>query len=112
MEGTMDFFVPSAENLEQSTAIYTSIAKHVSAPIPDEEKRISKLVWNHEGTVCIGEVGQFPPEIFRTSEEILAIYDCGDVYKICTQNRGAINFDPILASANNIEKIEFFNKLA
>ncbi|PSV28448.1 MULTISPECIES: hypothetical protein [unclassified Photobacterium] len=104
----MDFFVPSAKDLEQAESVYSSIAAHVSAPIPSDSKRVSKLVWSHEGTVCIGEVGKLPPEIFRAPEEILAIFECGDVYKICTQNRGVINFDPILANTKDVSKVEFF----
>ncbi|GAA04273.1 hypothetical protein [Photobacterium leiognathi] len=104
----MDFFVPSATDLEQAKTVYSSIAAHVSAPVPNDDKRVSKLVWSHEDTVCIAEVGQQPPEIFRAPEEILAIFECGDVYKICTQNRGVINFDPILANTKDVSKVEYF----
>ncbi|BAX53077.1 hypothetical protein PDPUS_1_01703 [Photobacterium damselae subsp. piscicida] len=83
----MDFVVPLATSTEQAEAVFSSIAQHVSAP--SQAKRIHKIVWNHEGKKL--------PEVFRAEEKVLAIFDCGDVFKICTPNRGAIKFDPIHA---------------
>ena len=105
----MDFFVPSAKDVDQAQSVYSSIAEHVSASTPTNDKRIQKLVWTHEGIECIGEVGKLPPDVFRAEEEILAIFECDNVYKICTQNRGVINFDPILASTNAIKRVIYFD---
>ncbi|WP_297478471.1 hypothetical protein [uncultured Photobacterium sp.] len=105
----MDFFVPLAKSFDQAQSVYLSIAEHVSAPTPTNDKRIQKLVWTHEGVECIGEIGQLPPEVFRANDEILAIFECDNVYKICTQNRGVINFDPILASRDTVKHITYFD---
>ncbi|MEC6906937.1 hypothetical protein [Photobacterium piscicola] len=105
----MDFFVPLAKNVDQAQSVYSSIAEHVSAPKPTNDKRIQKLVWTHEGVECIGEIGKLPPEVFRANDEILAIFECDNVYKICTQNRGVINFDPILASTDNVKHVTYFD---
>lgn len=103
----MDFFVPSTSGPQQAESVYSSIATHVSAPV--EPQRIFKLEWQHEGTECSCEVGQPLPEIFRSSETVLAIFDCGDVFKICTPNRGAIKFDPIHAVKASVSNIEYFS---
>ncbi len=107
-EGTMDFFVPSATSTEQAEAVFSSIAQHVSAP--SQAKRIHKIVWNHEGEKCQCIVGEKLPEVFRAEEKVLAIFDCGDVFKICTSNRGAIKFDPIHASRSAVVDLEFFDE--
>ncbi|KLV07132.1 hypothetical protein ABT56_06135 [Photobacterium aquae] len=103
----MDFFVPSASSPQQAEAVFTSIAKHVKAP--EQAKRIYKVEWHHEGIECLCEIGQPLPAVFRTDETVLAIFDCGDVVKICTPNRGAIKFDPIHATKADVSNIEYFN---
>ncbi|MGF1702581.1 hypothetical protein L4D09_19990 [Photobacterium makurazakiensis] len=102
----MDFFVPSASSPSQAESVFSSIANHVDAPT--QEQRIFKLEWQHEGQACTCEIGQPLPAIFRTDETVLAIFDCGDLYKICTPNRGAIKFDPIHASKTSVNSVEYF----
>jgi len=103
----MEFFVPSASSPAQAESVFSSIASHVAAPA--QAQRIFKLEWEHEGKICDCEIGKPLPAVFRTDEVILAIFDCGDVYKICTPNRGAINFDPIYAVKSAVVNIEYFN---
>ncbi|MDO6496640.1 hypothetical protein [Photobacterium sanguinicancri] len=103
----MDFFVPSAETRSQAESVFTSIGNHVSAP--SQEKRIHQIEWKHEGDTCQCEVGKPLPTIFRNDETVLAIFDCGDVLKICTPNRGAIKFDPIHANKSDIVSIAYFD---
>ncbi|OAN17721.1 hypothetical protein A3K86_02030 [Photobacterium jeanii] len=103
----MDFFVPSAESREQAESVFSSIANHVSAPT--QEKRIHKVEWLHEGEPCQCEIGKPLPTVFRNDETVLAIFDCGDLLKICTPNRGAIKFDPIHASKGKVVSIAYFD---
>ncbi len=103
----MDFFVPSASSPEQAESIFSSIANYISAP--NQSQRIFKLEWRHEGEICHCEIGKPLPAIFRTDETVLAIFDCGDVFKICTPNRGAIKFDPIHAIKPAVVNIEHFS---
>lgn len=102
----MDFFVPSATNPQQAEAVFSSIATHISAP--QQDKRVYKLSWQHEGQDCICEIGQPLPEVFRLDEAVLAIFDCGDEYQICTPNRGAIKFEPIHAAKSAVSDVEYF----
>ena len=103
----MDFFVPSTSSPAQAESVFSSIANHVSAPA--QTQRVFKLEWQHEGEACSCEIGKPLPAVFRTDETILAIYDCGDVYKVCTPNRGAIKFDPIHAVKTAVVSVEYFN---
>lgn len=106
-EGFMDFFVPSSSNSAQAESVFSSIAQHIAAP--SQAKRIHKLQWKHEGEICACEVGESLPEVFRTDEKVLAIFDCGDVFKVCTPSRGAIKFDPIHASKSTLLNVEYFD---
>ncbi|MCW8327803.1 hypothetical protein MD588_03200 [Photobacterium sp. SDRW27] len=103
----MDFFVPSASSPQQAESVFSSIANHVSAPA--QSQRVFRLEWQHEGVSCSCEIGKPLPAIFRTDETVLAIFDCGDVFKICTPNRGAIKFDPIHAIKSSVVNIDYFN---
>ena len=103
----MDFFVPSATSPQQAEAIFSSIATHISAP--EQAQRVYKLSWQHEGQTCTCEIGQPLPDVFRVEETVLAIFDCGDEYQICTPNRGAIKFEPVHAAKATVTDVQFFN---
>lgn len=103
----MSFFVPSATSEDQAESIYAAIAQHVQASVKDE--RISGLKWEHEGKEVTASVGKPLPECFGAQDEVvLAIFDCGDVFKICTPNRGAVRFDPVITSRLFVSGVNFF----
>lgn len=57
----------------------------------------------------VAKVGDKLPLCFGAEDEvILAIFDCGDVYKVCTPNRGAVCFDPVVASRTYVSSVDFF----
>lgn len=92
----MKFFVPGAESEEQAESVYQAIAKFVHAP--NSSHRIHKLKWWHNGKEMYCEVGSPLPSYYRTGQEpVLAIFDCGHVYKICTPSRGGLGGEPVLA---------------
>lgn len=103
----MSFFVPSAQSQEHAESIYQAIATHVDAPVNDN--RIESLCWEHEGQEVVAKVGETLPLCFGAEDEVvLAIFDCGDVFKVCTPNRGAVLFDPVVASRPFISSVNFF----
>lgn len=96
----MDFFVPAAPNTAQAEQVYEAIAQFVIAPVTDD--RIWKLRWKHNGMNMQCEVGQPLPAYYQTgTEPVLAIFDCGNLYKICTPTRGGIRGEPVLAGKNS-----------
>jgi hypothetical protein len=93
------FFVPAAESAEQAERVYKAIADFVHAPIyEDKKKRVRSLSWIHNGMEMNAEVGKPLPSYYGTFEEpVIAIYECSDLFKICTTNRGGIRGEPIYA---------------
>ncbi len=104
----MQFFVPAAQNDTQAEQVYGAIAQFVTAPIT--EKRIWKLRWQHNGMNMQCEVGQPLPTYYQTRlEPVLAIFDCGNLYKICTPNRGGIRGEAVLAGKNLNSSATYFS---
>jgi len=95
----MEFFIPAAQDPAQAEEVYKAIAQFVTAPVTN--KRIWKLQWKHNGMDMQCEVGQPLPAYYKTgSDPVLAIFDCGNLYKICTIYRGGKQGEPILAGKN------------
>lgn len=95
----MHFFVPAAENDAQAEQAYASFAKFVNVSIPiDRGRRIAALDWEHNGQQMSCKVGEPMPPYYQTGQEpVLAIFDGGTCFKICTPSRGGIRGEPILA---------------
>ena len=95
----MEFFVPAAEDRAEAERVYAAFARFVGAPVLD--KRIWKLKWVHNGMDMQCKVGGALPSYYQTGDEpVLAIFDCGNLYKICTPNRGGLRGDPVLSGKN------------
>jgi hypothetical protein len=106
----MKFFIPAAEDEKQAERVYISIAKFVQAPIL--KNRIYKLSWIHNGKQMNCEIGKNIVGDSRFNQEpVVAIFDCGDLYKICTANRGVIRGEPILAGAGYDSFPTYFDKI-
>lgn len=92
----MKFFVPAAEDDAQAERVYQSIAKHIGAR--SNQPRISSLSWDHNGMSMSAEVGRPLPVYYGTgAEPVVAIFDIGDCYAICTETRGVIEGGPVYA---------------
>jgi hypothetical protein len=103
----MKFFVPAAEDDSQGERVYRSIAEFNSAPV--NSRRIASLRWQHNGQAMHCEVGHPLPSYYRTGEEpVLAILDCGAVYKICTASRGGVRGEAVLAGKSAAEHVSYF----
>ncbi|RDI98309.1 hypothetical protein DVT68_14695 [Dyella solisilvae] len=92
----MKFFVPHASDAEEAERVYSVTAEFVGAPV--DGPRIWKLSWTHNGTAMHAEVGQVHAAYRDTpAEVVIAIFDTGSVYMVCTPNRGVVRGGPILA---------------
>jgi len=104
----MEFFVPAAQDTAQAEQVYGAIAQFVAAPVTDE--RIWKLRWKHNGMDMQCEIGQPLPDYYKTGREpVLAIFDCGSLYKICTPNRGGVGGEPVLAGKDSYSSATRFS---
>jgi hypothetical protein len=91
----MKFFIPAAENADQAERVYAAVAKFNGAPV--SARRICALDWRHNGNRMSCEVGSEAPSYYGTGNElVVAILDCGNLYKVCTANRGVLRGEAIL----------------
>lgn len=96
----MKFFIPHASSPEESERVYEGIARFNDAPIGNS--RISGLTWLHEGQKMSCSVGGPLPDHYGTgAEPVLAIYDCGTLYKLCTPSRGGLRGESVFAGKNS-----------
>ncbi|MDZ7962088.1 MAG: hypothetical protein RMY34_30170 [Aulosira sp. DedQUE10] len=106
----MKFFVPAAKDDVKAEQVYSAIANSVQAPVT--EKRIWKLKWSHTEIDMECEVGKPLPSYYSTGKElVLAIFDCENLYKICTLNRGGLKGEPILAAKNSQSSATYFSEI-
>lgn len=89
----MRFFVPAADYDSMAEEVYDNLRWRVGAP--PQKRRIWKLAWEHAQQHMECEIGQS----MRGTEDdpVVAIFDTGSVYLVCTIKRGATGDDgPIL----------------
>lgn len=90
------FFIPLAENAEQAERVYEATRRNVGAPAGGP--RIRALSWHHDGHANHCEVGGPLPAYYGTGEEpVIAIFDVGNLYLICTPTRGVATGGPVMA---------------
>jgi hypothetical protein len=107
----MKFYVPHAEGEEETESVYRAFASFVGAATPtDKTARIRALAWDHDGKDMSCNVGQPMPRYYQTGDEpVLAIFDAGDHFKICTPSRGGVRGEPILAGKRH-SQVTFFSE--
>lgn len=81
----MRFFVPAADTDSMAEEVYENLRKRVGAP--PQKRRIWKLAWEHARQHMECEIGQS----MRGTEDdpVVAIFDTGSAYIVCTRDRGA-----------------------
>jgi len=91
----MKFFIPAAKDAKEAEEVYEAVAKFNNAPV--SVRRICALAWKHNGMLMSCEVGGEAPSCYGTHDEpVVAILDCGNLYKVCTTNRGLSVVKPFL----------------
>lgn len=94
-EFTMEFFIPAVNDTAQAERVYEAVARFNNAHISD--RRIFELAWKHKGISMCCKVGGEAPAYYRTHGElVVAILDCGSLYKVCTASRGVARGEAIL----------------
>ena len=104
----MKFFVPAAEDSTQAERVYQAIAKFNHAPV--DGRRIRALRWTHKGQQMTCSVGDALPAYYGTGgEPVLAILDCGTLYKVCTENRGGVRGEAVFAGKGDDSHATYFD---
>ncbi|MEH2263407.1 MAG: hypothetical protein V7K59_11125 [Nostoc sp.] len=100
--------MPAAKDDIKAEQVYSAIAKSLKAPIT--EKRIWKLQWRDREIDMECEVGKPLPSSYQTGKElVLAIFECENLYKICTLSRGGVKGEPILVGKNSLSSVTYFS---
>jgi hypothetical protein len=108
-ERVVQFFIPHAEDSEQAERVYDAIAKFNGAAVSNV--RIASLSWRHNGMAMSCSIGEPLPTYYRTGDEpVLAILDCGNVYKVCTPSRGGLRGDAVLAGKSDESHATYFER--
>ncbi|MEH1774215.1 hypothetical protein [Nostoc sp.] len=104
----MKFFVPVAKDDIKAEQVYSALAQSLQAPIT--EKRIWKLQWHDRKIDMECEVGKPLSSSYQTGKElVLAIFECENLYKICTLTRGGVKGEPILVGKNSQSSAIYFS---
>ncbi len=105
----MKFFVPFANDEEQSESVYADIAQFVGVSLHDTDKRIYSIAYNHNGKKMIAEVGKECDSYYQEEFPLVIAILKGNLYKICLRDRGVMRGGPILVSSDKIIGISFFD---
>ncbi|MHC5726037.1 MAG: hypothetical protein ACYTXY_18265 [Nostoc sp.] len=104
----MKFFVPAAKDDIKAEQVYSALGQSLKAPIT--QKRIWKLQWRDNEIDLKCEVGKPLPSSYQTGKElVLAIFECENLYKICTLSRGGVKGEPILVGNNSQSSAIYFS---
>lgn len=102
----MKFFVPAARDAAEAESVFEAIQKFNDAP--RQARRIAALAWLHNGKQYSCEVGAEAPTYYGTgAEPVVAILDCGQLFKICTSTRGVVRGEAILVGKSDAHPTYF-----
>ncbi|MEH2461061.1 MAG: hypothetical protein V7K34_27885 [Nostoc sp.] len=100
--------MPAAKDDIKAEQVYSAIAQSVKAPIT--QKRIWKLQWRDNEINMECEVGKALPPSYQTGKElVMTIFECENLYKICTLSRGGVKGEPILVGKNSQSSATYFS---
>ncbi|WP_322699862.1 hypothetical protein [Nostoc sp. DedQUE08] len=100
--------MPAAKDDIKAEQVYSALAQSLQAPIT--EKRIWKLQWRDREIDMECEVGKALPSSYQSGKElVLAIFECENLYKICTLTRGGVKGEPILVEKNSQSSAIYFS---
>lgn len=108
----MRFFIPHASDSNQAEDVYIAIAKFNGAEVPSSKRRIFSIEFEHNSHDMVCTVGQKLPSYYQTGNQVvLAIFDVGSYYVVCSELRGGIRGEPILAGHPTVRSVVFFDDL-
>jgi hypothetical protein len=90
--GNVKFFIPGAQTEEETESTYEAIRWHNRSCHPTSE-RIYKIRYRHYDKEWEETVGV---KSERNKEIVIAIFNCGEKYIVCTGSRGVVRDVPIL----------------
>ena len=107
----MKFFIPHAETPDASDRIYQQIKRNVQTQLGGgiSEKRIFKFECEQNRTRYEFEVGK-NANFHEVKDEVMAIYEWGDAYLVCTPSRGVSpQYLPVIINKSHTILVEEFD---
>ncbi|MGV3559020.1 hypothetical protein [Larkinella arboricola] len=102
----MKFFVPATKNPEEAEKVYGILRKSMlKHRYETTDQRIYSITFDDNGFSLTETVGK-PSE--TSGETIVAIFQSGDLYLICTNNRGVLRGMPMIAGEWAVTNVELF----
>ena len=105
----MQFTIPGATSSEHAFKVFRGVKKYMNSKgfLP-YNKAISKIEYSHNGKTGIAEVNQ----VSGINEEmVILIFECENLFLICTPARGVAGGDPIVVSRKDVIQIIYFDDL-
>jgi hypothetical protein len=91
---TPTFFVPHAEDRQEAERVREAARKFLlDHGYHPTDRRIYSVSYSHDGKKYRDVVGQ-PSGL--VGEDVLVIFDAGNVFLSCTANRGVLRGEPVL----------------
>ncbi|WP_128545181.1 hypothetical protein [Larkinella soli] len=102
----MKFFVPGTKDEKEAENVYSILRKNmVKKGYQPNDSRIYEIEFDDNGMRLTETVGK-PSS--SAGESVVAIFNSGDLYLICTTNRGVLRGLPMLAGEWAIVRVETF----
>lgn len=102
----MKFFVPATKNDAEAEKVYGILRKSMQKHrYETTDQRIYSITFDDNGFSLNETVGK-PSE--TSGETIVAIFQAGDLYLICTNNRGVLRGMPMIAGEWAVTNVELF----
>jgi hypothetical protein len=102
----MKFFVPATKNPEEAEKVHGILRKAMlKHRYETTDLRIYSITFDDNGMRQTETVGK-PSE--TSGETIVAIFQSGDIYLICTNNRGVLRGMPMIAGEWAVTNVELF----
>lgn len=103
----MKFFVPASSNDEHAEHVYNLLKESVTDQVNTIlNARIREICFWHNGKKITESVGEISPS---NGETVVAIFDAGNLYLVCTYSRGVASGGPLLAGKHHIIYAEPFD---
>jgi hypothetical protein len=105
----MQFSIPASTSLEQSIIIFNGVKKYMNSKgYKPYHVAISKIEFANKGNIRIAEVNQI---IGINDEIVVLIFECENLFLICTASRGVAGGEPIIVSRKEMIQVIYFDNL-
>ncbi|MEZ0611989.1 hypothetical protein ACAW74_25985 [Fibrella sp. WM1] len=103
----MKFFVPYVRSEDGAESVYQGIKAFMKGQGHTiNDSRIYSISFDHNGKRITDTVGEVSTS---NQEPVMAIFDAGTVYLVCTTTRGVIGGEPMLAGKHPTAQVVLFD---